>query len=500
MNIKDKLFNLFKSPSDEFYSVEEEQKKRRTRAIIAAVAFMLGLPAIPAFIDGSGAAYEAIKNNAKFEDKKIEKEDIKPIDTEVNKQSLWKTKQERRTDDLKQEIVDVSKKTDIAIEKVEKSAVDTKVALDQVVIDINKIVQTSASENAKQLESYDGKLSDIKKDLMAYTDESVKNTRRGSLSGTVTALPQAPFIAQSDSNGTIGASIPMRDLSATHQEQEVEMVEKEVEYSMDSSAQSTSEISTLERYDQNDSKDLGEFIIPMGAAKGVVATGGNLKTLGSGESKPKSIFIKIVDDFISTNDTRLSMKGCVMEGGAVGDFGTGIAEVRMKSIQCTAIGSDGQEYLAVSEKVQAWVFDESNLYGIESRVVTKEGEIFAKSLPLALLSTAMNMAVASAQNSAVSANNGGVATSYSTGGTTTVPMQVPVSRTVTAETQTIMGKITDLWLKYLDTLTPIVQYRAGRKVTVAFSGIVKMKWQKVDFFDSQDPINLNEPKEGRNAL
>lgn len=488
--IKDKLRGLFKSPTDDMYSVEDEQKRRSRKGKIAFLGFLFALPVIPALFGGFSSAFDAIRENSRFEDTTVEKEKTSAVGTDINEQSLWRTIQERRVSDLQSSI----KETSVAIKK---STEDTTLVLKEALEKINTNIEDANTANTKLITenntNTEKKLDTIKNELISYVDSKAAIAKKNSFSGKTITLPDAPYFEGASTEKTKivtnnnAQKENKRVVFKSTEERETEA--REVEYYIGASNSSESTISTLSNFETAKEDAPIDFTIPMGAAKGVTMTGGNLKTLASGVSEPKVVFIKIVDDFISTNNTKLIMKGCVLEGGAIGDFGTGSAEVRIKSIQCTAITEDGEEYIAINDTVKAWVFDESNIYGIESRVVTKEGEIFAKSIPLAILNTAMDVAVAQASSN-----------TYTTTAGTATSMQVPLMTSAADEGQNLVGRITDLWLKYLDTLTPIVQFRAGRKVTVAFSGVVKMKWEKVNFFDSTDPLRFNKTGDEKNVL
>ncbi len=493
-NIFSKFTGLFKSQVEDIYTAEEIKTKRRNKIIIFIFSMIFLLPVIPSFFIGTKDAIKYVMNEQTFEDQRVSKDKLQDNDIQVSPDSLWKIRQQRVNDDLKQSIKTLDKKIEISSEK-------TKQEILKQVDGVQKSVLEAIDANDKKMQLWlqqaknqqtpisEDELKKLEEKMKKYADSKIKPKKRFPKNGKL--IPPPALVTgnekkKDDEFGNFGDIVNGSTASNKKEEKEV-VVDKE--YDFNSQYIQTTSISSLDRGVNKEDKPK-DFIIPMGAAKGIITTGVSLRTLSSGKSEPKPVFIKIVDDFVTTNNNHLKLSGCVVYGGAVGEFGTGVAEVRLENIQCTAVTDSGEEYIANGKIAKAWVFDESNLFGIESRVVTKEGEIFAKALPFALLNTAMDIATISAQNQyqiqAQGTSNG------------VLPLTVPFAQSATNETQKIVDRITDLWLKYLDTMTPIVQFRAGRKVTVAFSGITKLKWEKTHLFNSRYP--LKDDEDYRNEL
>lgn len=497
INIDKFLSNFNKSPLDDLYSTQDEVSRRKVRMWIGVGILILGVPVIPAIVGGVNEFFLTIEKNKKVEEdaRKITEYELNQTDPLLDQASIWQARQERTNDDLKSEIESIKQSINTSNQNVvsELSNISKQIEASKSIkgnVDTTNTRRNNLNNPEPQFKfnnpndwnskENNKKEAPQKENTVTYEQNSnnvtdQKQTLPKPLGGNL-ILPQAAKITNFDqikqntqqfnSNTQYGNTYSNGALNNFNYKKE---------YWPNGSNMSTSTISTLKKKPIDAQ---GELVIPMGAAKGILLTGGTLKTLESGKSEPQSVFIKLDDDFVSSNKTKLSLKGCIAQGAAKGDFGTGTTEIRISSLQCTAKDKKGQEYLASTENLKAWVFDESNLYGIESRVVSKEGEIFAKSIPLAMLNTGLSMLSTLAQNTAVK----------NTTEDGTVSTTVPVVRTVSSETDNIMNRIADLWLKYLDSLSPVVQYKAGRKVTVAFSSITKLKWEKVEFFQADKPL------------
>lgn len=491
--------DFFKPAYSDLLSVEDQIKNKKRALFIGGGVFILLLPTIPAFFGGAEAYLDAINENRKISEKdlKMTREQIKERATVLNQDSLWQVRQTRINDDFKKDI-EILKSSSDNNTKLISSKMD-ELSL-QIAKNDTKLSNNPSNEGQVQLKVQEEKLPlsydaqdnkrNQKQDMSAPIPISIvvpetQTTPRQVLNGNL-VLPKPPQSFQNQNNNQGNQQQNSYNMN-TFSPAKIVKGEYRPPVSITSN---TSKISTLNStFASSKPKEEGDLVIPMGASKGILLTGSTLKTLEAGKSEPKVVFIKLDDKFVSSNETKLKLKGCVVQGAAVGDFGTGTAEIRVSSIQCTARDKKGQEYIAETESLKAWVFDESNLYGVESRVVSKEGEIFAKSIPLALLNTGMSMLT-------TAANNYTSKQTTNADGTTTV--SAPAVQTVSSETSNIMTRITDLWLKYLDSITPVVQFRAGRTVTVAFSGITKLQWKKVEFFDSTKPLKTNKNTLRRN--
>ncbi len=498
--------NIFNSPFDELYSNEDEARRRKRRLYIAGGAFVFLLPTMPAFIGGVSAYFDAVNENKKIaeNDLRISREQLDAKGSDINQQSLWQVRQSRINDDLRSDIVKLSD----GIDGINKTVFDKmdeiskQIALssqkneDYTKAEVNKAlsgVNENARNNqdAKKVETLPlsyadkGKILEPQNIPVQVTVPETKTTPKQVLNGNLVLPPPPSSRSREPLNNNFNNSQYTNNAYT-----QPYTPQKALPTEFWGSNGESSTLSTLSKNSFSKKEENGELVIPMGAAKGVLLTGATLKTLEGGKSEPKAVFIKLDSEYVYSSEMKLRVKGCTVEAAATGDFGTANSEVRISFFQCTAKDSKGQEYLATTDKIKGWVYDESNLYGIESRVVSKEGEIFAKSIPLALLNTGMNIMSTAANNYTAKQ------TTTTTTGTTNI--SAPAAQTLTAETNSIMTRITDLWLKYLDAISPVVQFRAGRTVTVAFGGITKLKWEKVEMFQANKPTGKTISTSRRN--
>lgn len=180
--------------------------------------------------------------------------------------------------------------------------------------------------------------------------------------------------------------------------------------------------------------------------------------MSEGTKETLPIVISLDTKLKTPNNEEMDLRECFVRGAGKADFTSATAEITITNIQCHLVDSEGNHY-KINKDVEGWVFDEVGGYGVKGRLITKEGEIIAKALPLAFLQTGLSIMTENARTSRNTTSNAGVI-EFST-----APAQVGANAG-----RTIIDKMGDLWLKYIDGLNPKVNLRPGREVVVGFKG------------------------------
>ncbi|WP_457749115.1 TraB/VirB10 family protein [Sulfurimonas sp.] len=243
-------------------------------------------------------------------------------------------------------------------------------------------------------------------------------------------------------------------------------------------------ISTLNMDDNKtdvSKKDLIFTIMP-GFTKGTIVTGADVPTLAAGKNNPKPIWISISGDTIIANNDTLDVGECLLQASATGDFASGVAEIRLSQISCSATDDAGQKWKIFS-KIKGWVYSENGKYGVSGRIVGKEGEIIKKAIPLSVLQGAIK-ALGNV------GGGGGATLPTATGGASA---SSDFQSGAGAGAGKALNKLSDYYLKILSSLNPIIEVKAGREVTIAFSGGEQVKLTKYT------PVNANYFEDRENS-
>ena len=197
--------------------------------------------------------------------------------------------------------------------------------------------------------------------------------------------------------------------------------------------------------------------INAGVAQGVVISAGSATVIGMGRQEDLPVAVKITSDMINANDSKTQMKGCVVYGTGTGSMVDERVNVRLSKISCVFNGEDGQEWVAESQ-VKGYLSDENGGAGLSGTLITKEGKILQATLPLALYQSGLDY-ISKLGSTTIVGLGTGTSTALSSLGTG-----------VNSSGSTTISRITNIYEKYLQAMNPVVNVKAGREVTVNFSG------------------------------
>lgn len=446
--------------------IQKNVKRKVAKGLVAAVII---IPIVLILVKTS-VQYVNLNYLAKpqIEEAKVDK--VKNTELKISNDQIWKTKAETEQKMLKQDMNNVKKTlSDLNLtvsDSTKEIQEQIQVRLDEAEKhskELKNLITKKAIESEirmKNLQSdYKKDLKKVKKEIELERKIEIEEKTKIDPSklipiGTPVKVDSKgkPILAE---NGLpiIVADVKGSERIGYEDYKEVEQVEY-----IDLDEQFTEfQVSTLNNIDEEEIKVKPKsFMLDAGFGKATILAAGEFNTISQGNDERVPIFMSIDSKIITANEGEVDLTGCILRGTGKGDFTTSKVPVTVTHIDCTLRDENGDNY-RISEKIHGVVYDESGGYALKGRLITKEGEVFAKALPIALLEAGISILNAKVENQD---NEDGDIISFNQSATE------GVSKTG----ETIVGKMGEYWLKYLDALNPKVDVRPGRQIVVAFFG------------------------------
>lgn len=365
---------------------------------------------------------------------------------------------------------DINKNINEVGKKVDQSLSDQSSKADELRVNLERKIDNSQKEN----------IAYVDEKIKALSFENINNSGKAQLDKQALFLP-APS-SKNNSSNTVQAKEFQPQVTTT-----IETIEEAVSI-LDRETISTLDL--VKKPEKEKEKEI-EFDIPMGMAKATIISGANAPIFNFGKSDDgsKPVFLSIDSQIILANNQVLDGRECLLLGGATGDIGTSRAEVRLSKISCTFVDTKTGKTYKVEDKIEGWVFGEDGPLGAKGRLVTQEGKIITAALPLALLETAMSYVSDKAKSGTT------IVTTDQTAG-----LSGYAARGTNKGAENVIEKLSDIYVKYIEALNPVVSIMPGREVVVAFKGTgtpLKLKefnGLDVGFFDREGNMNkVNNP-------
>ena len=379
---------------------------------------------------------------------------------ELSEVTLRSTKEQKENfQNLKEEMLQSAKQVseDLMqrVMKVEKGNVE---ALEKINSDVQARLSKKDSEFAK-------KLSDLK---VAKNNTPIKLN--------INELPSVSDLTKKKKNvaPTSNNKVAKEDKREFVKEEEIiEYEEVEEDYEVETYAFSTLDEINEALDEQNKEKELPSFFLMPGFAKAVIVAGADAPTMSTGTTDPKRVWLSIISEQFIANNGTANFKDCLLSGIAKGRIVNGRARINIDTMSCEMTSPDGQKY-KINQPIKGLVYGEDGKGGVKGRLVSKEGEIIKRGIPLAAIEGAIST-LSKTRNYILP-----------TGGSTSTEDANPLTEFATGGANTgskILQKFSEYYLKILEELTPYVEVRAKRVVTVAFEGGETLKIQKYDPMD-----------------
>ncbi len=191
-----------------------------------------------------------------------------------------------------------------------------------------------------------------------------------------------------------------------------------------------------------------ESYVPAGTfAKVVFLTGFDAPTGGQAQGNALPVVMRVKSFMTLPNKFKSNLKECFIIGNGYGDMASERAYIRIERLSCVL--RDGK---VLETKVKGHVAGEDASFGLRGRVVSKQGQLIAKSFFSGLFGgIGQNIAE---QNSIQQTSALGVVTTYDPNKT----VESGLASGLASSSQ----KLADFWLSQANSIFPIIEISAGR--------------------------------------
>lgn len=204
-------------------------------------------------------------------------------------------------------------------------------------------------------------------------------------------------------------------------------------------------------------KDKGKGIyIPAGSLMtGTLITGLDAPTGQSARRDPFPVLVRLQKDAILPNSFSADVKGCVMILSGYGDLSSERVYLRTEGISC--IRNDGK---SIEAKVAGYATGEDGKAGMRGRLVTKQGQMIARSLVAGFfgaMGNAFNVQPVPTIDTTGQSNNVRYLNAFS---------GKAVQGGVVSGAGNALNKVADFWLKMANSIFPVLELDAGRQMDI----------------------------------
>ena len=200
-----------------------------------------------------------------------------------------------------------------------------------------------------------------------------------------------------------------------------------------------------------------ENYIPAGSfAKAVLLSGVDAHTSLSAIADPDPVLIRIVDHGNLPRRFKSDLKDCHVIAAAYGDLSSERAKIRLEKLSCTEIAT-GE---IIETEVAGFITGEDGRQGIRGEVVSTEGKLLGHSMLSGVLS-----GLANNFNSNTASKPTAIMTSDFANPSTKDRLQDSFSSGASSS----LDRLSKYYIERAESLQPIVQVGAGRKVDVIFT-------------------------------
>lgn len=302
---------------------------------------------------------------------------------------------------------------------------------------LNSKIDDLSSKTDEKITYLEGKINKNIDEKMTEVDKKIKDLESIKSASVIPASPDGfPSISPKD------AALPKPQ----------EQVKKEYVYYKPNIKISQPDVEPEEEQEATNSA----FDIPLGIAEAILVNGGDATIANMGNQEDSPVSLSLLTKMSIANGEYTNVENCLLLGNAIGNMNTERANIRLTKISCIFKDKQGNKYKAEGP-IKGWVYDETSNLGVGGKLVTKEGKIIRATLPLAAVQTGLDYVTRKATNiSVVGGGYGDLTSALGTGGSS-------------AASETV-SKMTDIYTKYLDAMTPTINFKGGRKVSILFQG------------------------------
>ncbi|PAF53828.1 hypothetical protein BKH42_03610 [Helicobacter sp. 13S00482-2] len=455
---------------DEILLKKDVEKKFKSR-ITKKFFILLGLGLIVFFILVIVQSISIMKNeNIEV----AEKKNRQVVEIKTDNFGIWQSQFEQKFKDEKKERIADGKRIESKIDATNDFLTkDLPETLKKIVSGINNKFKDFASDFKEETKSLGNKIDNLAKD----TDRKIDNLEDKinkeieikfvDVNSKIQDLSNKPIVAQG-----ILPEVSNKD-TALPKPVDIPKEEEEVIY------QANIKVSQPDPVEEEvqERKEL-TFNAPLGVAQAILLNGGDASVANMGNQEDSPVALSLLTKMSIANGEYTNVEDCLLLGNAIGNMNTERANIRLTKISCIFKDKQGNKYRAEGA-IKGWIYDETSNLGVGGKLITKEGKIIRATLPLAAAQTGLDYITRKASNvSLVGGGYSDLTAALGSGGSS-------------AATQTI-SKMTDIYTKYLDAMTPSINFKGGRKVSILFQGgesIPLVPYDDKNNFDGEGVFN-----------
>lgn len=414
---------------------------------------------------------------------------VQGLTLEVNSLNKWQEMKDQQIKELGDDLKSVEANVTTKMDELQKT-ISTELNSTQTNVNESLIVLQNSNKQV-----ITEALADIKNEIKSMGEETKQYTDQRNLtisekiaqieskkgeSAKLAVLPPLPPL-QNSGNATqiVPNGIPSQPSQKTPQVPQY--MEEDIN---DASNASALDFSTIATKDTNSTEDGIKMTVMAGVQKATLVAGADVPTLQKGNDLTRVVWLSTSGPMLISNGHTENIRECIIQAAATGNFATGSADIRLTKISCSAIDEEGKYYKLVGN-IKGWVYGENGKQGLKGRLVTKEGELIEKAIPLAILEGAIKaLENSTKKGSTIYAYPGSGTSSTSTMNN----LQDSFSEGATKTASTTLDKFSDYYLMILEQLNPTIELKAGREVSIWFEGGEQLKFEEftpadVDFFE-----------------
>lgn len=418
---------------------------------------------------------------------------VQNLKLEINSMSKWQEIKDQQIQELGETIKDVNQTVDKKITDFHTAISQELDANNKSINESLKVLQQSNKEALSEtLNEIKSEIQNASSESKQYTDQKnltisekiaqieSKKSKEPSLDFNKVQLPQGSQSQNQAQQPNTVTNTPLGTQQLLVQKEKVIQIVEE-----DMGEGGSLDYATTITKENNETDKLPKMTLMAGFQRATLITGADVPTLQKGNDLTRTVWFSTTGDMLIANGHTENIKECIIQAAATGNFASASADIRLTKISCSAVDENGKYYKLVGS-VKGWVYGENGKQGLKGRLVTKEGELIEKAIPLALLEGAIKALENSTKsNSTIYAYPG------STSGTSTMNnIQDSFAEGTTKTASTTLDKFSDYYLMILEQLNPTIELKAGRETTIGFEGGEVLQLEEytpadVDFFEKR---------------
>ena len=468
-------------------TIQEKKEKRNQLLMKRAILFFFIIPVIIFIVKILFSAWTMYHQDVEKEKRQAlenEKKWSKDVEFNGNLEDAWRTTQVASVNQLKKQVKQITYDLNHTVSEGFADIKDQMLISNKKTNDsiekVSEKFKAFQNETNKKIEIVEEKnkllLNKLRDDFPKTVNQKIKQNQKEIVklpplkSGGNFSTPSNTTAKSNTTDELIQSVSKILPSFGDEKKQPTEYVYKEVSYDVDLKDNNYSTFVDMVDEKKDSIEDL-TFTVQTGFAQGTIINGVSAPTFQYGKNEPEPIFISLDSLSEIANTFTEDMEDCIILGTAIGDFGTGRAKIRMSKISCSLQNGEDDKMYYIDSPIDGWVFSEDGKTGLKGRVITQEGKIISKALPLGLLQGLI--ATLAATPTLLNGNISAASTTQNQN-PSNVLGAAALSGINDGSTK-IISKIADYYIELLDALNPIVEIRNGRKVTLAFKGGEKLK-------------------------